>query len=32
MPVVTIRAEEKRYGVSVDVSRDHRRLRFEGQG
>lgn len=31
-PVVTIRAEEKRYSVSVDTSRDHPRLRFEGQG
>ena len=31
-PVVTIRAEEKRYGVSVDASRDPSRLRFEGQG
>jgi hypothetical protein len=31
-PVVTIRSEEKRYSVTVDDSRDHPRLRFEGQG
>ena len=31
-PVVTIRAEENRYSVSVDVARDRTRLRFEGQG
>jgi hypothetical protein len=31
-PVVTIRVEDKRYGVSVDTARDRPRLRFEGQG
>jgi hypothetical protein len=31
-PLVTIRAGEKRYSVSVDASRDHARIRFEGQG
>jgi hypothetical protein len=30
-PLVTIRAAEKRYSVSVDASRDHPRIRFEGQ-
>jgi hypothetical protein len=31
-PVVTIRVEGKRYGVSVDTLRAQRQLRFEGQG
>lgn len=31
-PVVTIRAQGKRYGVSVDAARDQPRLRFEGHG
>jgi hypothetical protein len=31
-PVLTIRSEAKRYSVSVDIGRDHPRLRFEGQG
>jgi hypothetical protein len=31
-PVVTIRAEDKRYNVSVDGAPDRPRLRFEGQG
>jgi len=31
-PVVTVRAEERIYGVSVDAAGDHPRLRFEGQG
>jgi hypothetical protein len=31
-PVVTVRADDKSYSVSVDMARDQPRLRFEGQG